>query len=89
VDMVLPLDIRPVPASTVRVFVGRIELLSPATRAMIDTASTANDVARLEKMGRFLGPWVTRMEREKRGYVRSSAVQSLFRQPKTGPGCVQ
>ena len=88
VDMVLPLDITPVPASTVRVFVGRIELLSPATRAMIDTASTANDVARLEKMGRFLGPWVTRMEREKRGYVRP-AVQSLFRQPQTGPGCVQ
>lgn len=89
VDTLLPLDIKPVPASTARVFVGRIELLSPATREIIEAASAAGDSQRLAKFGRFLGPWITQMERENPGRPRSAAVQSIFRQPLSGPACVE
>ncbi|HZO51289.1 MAG TPA: hypothetical protein VFB63_01165 [Bryobacteraceae bacterium] len=89
VDALLPLDIKPAPSSIARVFVGRIEMLSPATREIIEAASATGDSQRLTKMGRFLGPWITQMERENPGRPRSSVVQSIFRQPLSGPGCVQ
>lgn len=85
VDSLLPLDIKPAPASIARVFVGRIELLSPATRETI----MAGDSQRLAKFGRFLGPWIIQMERENPGRLRSAAVQSAFRQPSSGSGCVE
>jgi hypothetical protein len=88
-DTLLPLDIKPSPASTARVFVGRIELLSPATREIIETASAAGDSQRLAKFGRFLGPWIGQIERENPGKTRSAAVQSVFRQPVSGPACVE
>ena len=89
VDRVLPLEINPAPVSTARVFVGRIEMLSPAVRETIDAASKAGDVQRLTKFGRFLGPWVTQMERENPGLLRAAAVQSIFRKPLVVSGCVQ
>ncbi len=89
VDRVLPLEINPAPVSTARVFVGRIEMLSPAVRETIDAASKAGDVQRLAKFGRFLGPWVSQMERENPGLLRTAAVQSIFRKPLVVSGCVQ
>jgi hypothetical protein len=55
-NSILPLSITPAPAQVVRVFVGRIELITPATERSIATALTTHDGATLEKYGRFLGP---------------------------------
>jgi hypothetical protein len=56
VDSVLPLNINPAPARTVRVFVGRIELATEATQKAIETALAAHDQAALAKYSRFLDP---------------------------------
>jgi hypothetical protein len=55
-DSVLPLNINPAPARTVRVFVGRIELATEATQKAIETALAAHDQAALAKYSRFLDP---------------------------------
>jgi len=54
VDAVLPLAVTPAPAETARVFVGRVEVLSPAMAEDIKIAAAANDRAALAKYGRFL-----------------------------------
>lgn len=43
VDATLPLEVTPTPASTVRVFVGRVELISAASRSAVKTALLARD----------------------------------------------
>jgi hypothetical protein len=55
-DSILPLSISPTPAKLVRVFVGRIELITPATEKSIETALITHDGATLNKYGRFLYP---------------------------------
>lgn len=61
VDRILPLTVTPAPASVARVFVGRMELITPEALAMAQTALAANDIATLEKRGRFLGPIADRL----------------------------
>jgi hypothetical protein len=56
VDSVLPLNIEPAPANTTRVFVGRLELVTPATQQAVESAFTQNDRATLTKYSRFLSP---------------------------------
>ena len=56
VDSVLPLRVAPAPASTVRVFVGRLELITPATKHAVESAFSTNDRATLAKYSRFLEP---------------------------------
>ncbi len=56
VDSVLPLRIAPAPATTTRVFVGRIELITPATERAVESAFVSNDQATLAKYNRFLEP---------------------------------
>lgn len=58
VDSVLPLTINPQPAATSRVFVGRVELLSPRVRQAITTALDTGDIDTLAKFGRFLSPFL-------------------------------
>lgn len=58
VDKILPLSIEPEPANIQRVFVGRMELLTPATQRAIETAAAAHDRATLAKYGRFLAPMI-------------------------------
>jgi hypothetical protein len=41
---------------TVRVFVGRLELVTPATQKEVETALDAQDKTTLTKFGRFLEP---------------------------------
>ena len=43
VDTVLPLAIDPAPAQTVRVFVGRMELITPATERAVEDALASHD----------------------------------------------
>lgn len=65
VDSVLPLTISPAPAETVRVFVGRVELVTPATGDEVARAFAANDRETLQNYARFLEPILTIMiERE-------------------------
>jgi len=56
IDKVLPLTIDPVPGQIVRVFVGRLEIVTPATAMAVKTALAHNDEATLDKYGRFLEP---------------------------------
>jgi hypothetical protein len=65
VNEVLPLSISPAPAQTVRVFVGRLEVITPATQKAVETAVATNDTATLKAYGRFLEPiLVTMIKRE-------------------------
>jgi hypothetical protein len=82
VSAILPLGVRPAPASTVRVFVGRLELVTPATEKAVADAFAAHDQPVLEKYRRFLVPIVNAMiagtqadstqARELRGYLNSA-----------------
>jgi hypothetical protein len=66
VNEVLPLSIKPAPAQTVRVFVGRLELVTPATEKEVETAFAAHDTVTLKAYGRFLEPILaTLIQREK------------------------
>jgi hypothetical protein len=56
VDAVLPLDVTPRPQQTVRVFVGRMEVITPAAEREVRDALTAADRAALARYGRFLQP---------------------------------
>ena len=56
VNAVLPLTINPAPAKIVRVFVGRIELVTPATERAVEAALAAHDQAAIQKYQRFLEP---------------------------------
>jgi hypothetical protein len=56
VNSILPLDIRPAPAQLLRVFVGRIEVVTPSTQQEIETALANHDGATVDRFGRFLMP---------------------------------
>jgi len=69
VAKILPLTIDPKPAMVHRVFVGRVELVTPATQRAIETAVVANDRSTLGKYSRFLAPMIETMLRENPGSV--------------------
>jgi hypothetical protein len=56
IEAMLPLEIKPRPVETVRVFVGRIELITPVTMAEVKRALETRDRPSLMKYGRFLLP---------------------------------
>lgn len=56
VDAVLPLSIKPAPTQTVRVFVGRMEVITSATRQDIERALARRDRTAIAKYQRFLEP---------------------------------
>jgi len=56
IENVLPVSIDPAPAQIVRVFVGRLEIVTPATIQAVETAVASNDEAALNKYSRFLEP---------------------------------
>jgi hypothetical protein len=62
VNAVLPLQINPVPSQTVRVFVGRIELVTPATTQAVAGILASHDRAGLIKYRRFLEPILATMK---------------------------
>lgn len=63
IDKVLPLTIDPMPGQIVRVFVGRLEIVTPATAVAVKTALVHNDEATLGKYGRFLEPILQTLNR--------------------------
>jgi hypothetical protein len=56
VDAILPLKITPAPGQTVRVFVGRLEIITPATEKAVADALKNHDKATLARYSRFLEP---------------------------------
>lgn len=56
VGNILPVTIEPVPAQFTRVFVGRLEIVTPASIQAVRTALAAHDEATLKKYRRFLEP---------------------------------
>ena len=56
VDTILPLTISPAPSAVARVFVGRIELVTPVTLHDVRAAIESGDRAVLATYGRFLKP---------------------------------
>ena len=62
VDSLLPLRVTPTPVETARVFVGRVEVLSPAPRETLQDAARRGDSQTLAKFERFLGLFARRME---------------------------
>jgi hypothetical protein len=79
VDAMLPLSITPLPAQVVRVFVGRMEILSPATRTEVRQALTVRDAGALRKYGRFLLPFSERILAESNtGIDRTTLPQFIY-----------
>jgi hypothetical protein len=56
IDGVLPLTINPKPEQMVRVFVGRLELITPTTANAVKAALASNDERTLNRYRRFLEP---------------------------------
>jgi hypothetical protein len=56
IDSILPLEIQPAPAQIARVFVGRTEIITPATEREVRDAIANDDRVTLEQYGRFLEP---------------------------------
>jgi hypothetical protein len=56
VDSILPLTINPASAQTVRVFVGRLEIVTPATEKGLETALASDRRSAFTTYGRFLDP---------------------------------
>jgi hypothetical protein len=54
VDAILPLEVTPTPTELERVFVGRIELVTPATEAAVRDAIARRDVTAIRKYSRFV-----------------------------------
>ena len=61
VDAMLPLHVEPAPQRTARVFVGRMELITPATRAAVEQAIARKDMSILQTFGRFMEPILQRI----------------------------
>lgn len=61
VEAMLPLQITPAPARTVRVFVGRIELVTAETMQSVEAAITSSNWPAVDRYSRFLGPILNRM----------------------------
>jgi hypothetical protein len=61
VDAILPLQVDPAPVATSRVFVGRIELITPATENVVKDALAKNDWAAVNRNSRFLDPILKRI----------------------------
>jgi hypothetical protein len=61
IDAVLPLEITPQPAAVARVFVGRIELITPAVVREVKEALASRDRATIARHGRFLKPILARV----------------------------
>lgn len=77
VDKVLSLSITPAPERLERVFVGRLEIVTPQTAKTVETAFAANDESTLNKYKRFLQP-ILQIARERHAQAeRQSKTQAL------------
>jgi hypothetical protein len=64
IDAFLPLQVDPAPSQTARVFVGRIELITPETKRSVKNAIATGDWPAIERYGRFVDPILDRIVAE-------------------------
>ena len=81
VDRVLPLTITPEPANMTRVFVGRLEVVSPRTQTAIETALATGDEPTLAKYNRFLQPMLEILAQRETDPVKAGLIQRRLKQP--------
>ena len=91
VDRELPLTVAPAPKVIDRVFVGRVELLSPYLRDRLATALAAGDIPALDGFGRFLAPFMRQVNVNAAPAVASflDAKAKFAEQEFLHPSCVQ
>ena len=76
VEQILPLQIQPKPERVVRTFVGRVEILTPATIHAVERAVSTNDPNIIATYGRFLGPIMDRIPASRGG---ADTLEAAFR----------
>ena len=76
VDGILPLQVIPAPSRTVRVFVGRIELIPPETTRTVESALARGDWSEVAQYSRFLDPLMRRIFSE--DPLKASEMRRLF-----------
>jgi hypothetical protein len=64
VDAFLPLHVDPAPSQTARVFVGRIELITPEITQAVEEAMAKGDWPAIQRYGRFTGSILDRIVSE-------------------------
>jgi hypothetical protein len=64
IDSILPLQVEPAASQTERVFVGRIELITPETKRSVEEALTKGDWPTVERYARFVEPILARISAE-------------------------
>ena len=74
VDAVLPLTIQPAPPEVTRVFVGRMEIITPEIQDDVRQALAHKDLSKLERYGRFLQPIAQRI-----GVLNDPLLNSAYR----------
>lgn len=77
VDWILPLEITPAPVAVARVFVGRVEIITPATQQAVGEAIARDDYATIGKYGRFLRPIADRLLAQSNSVDRPALEQRL------------
>ena len=78
VNEVLPLSINPAPAQIVRAFVGRLELVTPATEMEVEKAFATHDTATLRAHGRFLEPILATMMKKETNPAKAQRFQGYL-----------
>ena len=68
----------PEPSSTARVFIGRVEVITPAMEAVVLRAFLANDVATLDRYGRLIGPIGDRLMARSSSAAEKAAIGSVL-----------
>jgi hypothetical protein len=88
---ILPLTINPAPSQTVRVFVGRLELVTPATTQAVEKVLAAHDITALQKYNRFLEPILEEMKAANPAHARQfeKDLDLTYRSPVLQPQTVQ
>jgi len=64
IDTILPLHVEPAASQTARVFVGRIELVTPETERSMEEALSKGDWPTVDRYARFLDPILARISSE-------------------------
>ena len=77
VDQILPIDIKPAPETSARVFVGRMEVITPAMEHAVEDAIKRNDATVLARYGRFLGATTDRILARTTDAATASRIRSV------------
>jgi hypothetical protein len=64
IDSILPLQVEPAASQTSRVFVGRVELITPETKRSVEEALSKGDWATVDRYSRFVEPILARISAE-------------------------